>query len=136
MYHFNKVSPELFLNKLEFAQSNRKVVMEATTPVKGITDHHGVTYYLASSNDFRGRKYPCSMGYAIGMTGELTSVWSMFKGHGANLMLSALANGARHLGCFDGYLTTFYNRFGFKETSREANWTPGEPDIVYMTFNL
>ena len=29
-------------------------------------------------------------------------------------------------------LKTFYEQFGFKEFKREANWTPGGPDNVYM----
>lgn len=43
-----------------------------------------------------------------------------------------VASGARTLDCFDGFLPKYYSGFGFEEYKREANWTLGEPDVVYM----
>lgn len=71
-------------------------------------------------------------GYAIRPDGELVLLFSLLKGRGRILVASAVANGATHLDCFDGYLPGLYARHGFTETSREANWTPGEPDVVFM----
>lgn len=75
------------------------------------------------------------MGYVIdNQTGELTGLFSCFKGHGKQLVFSALLNGACKLDCFDGYLTSFYSSFGFEEVDRQANWTEGQPDVVYMAY--
>jgi len=46
--------------------------------------------------------------------------------------LTAIDAGAKTLDCFDLYLPGWYSKFGFKEYKREANWTEGEPDVVYM----
>jgi hypothetical protein len=70
-------------------------------------------------------------GYGI-VNGELVGVHSRIHGHGADIMRSAIKNGATHLDCFDGFLPEFYARFGFTETRREANWSENGPDVVYM----
>lgn len=70
-------------------------------------------------------------GYGI-VNGELVGVHSRTHGHGADIMRSALANGAMHLDCFEGFLPEFYARFGFVETRRESNWAENGPDVVYM----
>jgi hypothetical protein len=54
------------------------------------------------------------------------------RGRGDALVSDAIARGAKHLNCFDGYLPTLYARHGFVEVRREPNWTEGGPDIVYM----
>lgn len=64
--------------------------------------------------------------------GELRAVWSFVKGRGDALVSEAVFFGADRLDCFDGYLPTLYARHGFVETHRVANWTPSEPDVVYM----
>lgn len=61
---------------------------------------------------------------------ELCHLWG--AGYGGRLVGDALHNGAEVLDCFDGFLPEFYARHGFVETSREPNWTPGAPDVVYM----
>jgi hypothetical protein len=71
-------------------------------------------------------------GYAVRPSGELVNVFSLVKGRGARLVRHALMTGAVYLDCFDGYLTSFYGRHGFREVGRVANWTPGGPDVVYM----
>ncbi len=64
--------------------------------------------------------------------GELKYLFSEVKGRGDELVTSAKALGANHLDCFDGYLVELYKRNGFIEFKRVANWTEGEPDVVYM----
>jgi hypothetical protein len=71
-------------------------------------------------------------GYVVTWKGELRCVFSCGKGQGDALIRNAIANGAKYLDCFDGYLPEFYKRHGFVETGREPNWTDGEPDVVYM----
>lgn len=64
--------------------------------------------------------------------GEMIGVFSLVKGRGDLLISVAVENGAVHGDCFDGYLPTLYGRHGFREIRREANWTVGGPDVVYM----
>ena len=71
-------------------------------------------------------------GFVLSHNGELTNVFSTRKGRGDELMYYALAHGAKHLDCFDGYLVSFYSKHGFEEYNREANWDEGQPDVVYM----
>lgn len=71
-------------------------------------------------------------GFVVRADGELTNVWSVERGRGDGIMDAALQAGADVLDCFDGYLPTFYARHGFVEYAREANWTPGGPDVVFM----
>lgn len=73
-------------------------------------------------------------GFVISEDGELTNVFSLERGRGDALVTAAIDHGASHLDCFDGYLPTLYARHGFVETSREANWTPGQPDVVFMAL--
>jgi hypothetical protein len=61
---------------------------------------------------------------------ELCNLWG--PGYGSRLVADALHNGAEVLDCFDGFLPEFYARHGFVEVTREPNWTPGGPDVVYM----
>lgn len=73
-------------------------------------------------------------GYVVREDGELTNVFSVERGRGAEIVASAVDNGAVYLDCFDGYLPTLYGRHGFEVVSRVANWTPGGPDVVYMSL--
>jgi hypothetical protein len=72
-------------------------------------------------------------GYCVRGDGELVFVHSRLKGRGDGLVRKAIADGATHLDCFDGYLVEFYSRHGFVETRREPNWTAGGPDVVFMS---
>lgn len=71
-------------------------------------------------------------GYALRNDGELNHVFSMKPGLGAEAVKHSISNGAKHLSAFDGKLPKYYQQFGFQEHHREANWTPGQPDVVYM----
>lgn len=71
-------------------------------------------------------------GFGVKDDGDLIAVHSVTRGQGAAIVWAAIRQGATTLDCFDGYLPGFYARFGFRETRREANWTAGEPDVVFM----
>jgi hypothetical protein len=71
--------------------------------------------------------------FAVKNDGDLVSVCNAGpRGRGEAMMAAAIASGATKLDCFDGFLPPFYARFGFVEVSREANWTIGGADVVYM----
>lgn len=73
-------------------------------------------------------------GFAISPDGDLQSVFNYGQGgRGSALVRAAIAAGAVTLDCFDGFLPAFYARHGFVIVRREENWTPGGPDVVYMT---
>lgn len=71
-------------------------------------------------------------GFAIGPDGALVSVFSLVRCKGREILPTAVREGALHLNCYEGYLVTLYQKYGFKEYKREASWTPGEPDVVFM----
>jgi hypothetical protein len=120
----NKVTTDDYLSALTFAQGDSERVAAATTPAVDMP-RHGVTYYLSTS---------WLSGFGVTDSGELIGVFSLVKGFGPLLVDDAIRAGAYRLDCFDGFLPAYYARFGFAETSREANWTPGGPDVVYMAL--
>ena len=71
---------------------------------------------------------------------EIINVFSLEKGEGKKALLEAIARGGRRLDCFDKLpgqshgLPEYYSKFGFKEVRREKNWTPGGPDVIYMSL--
>lgn len=69
-------------------------------------------------------------GYIV-LNGELMGLFAE-KGKGSWLLYHAMNDGAVLLDCFDGFLPKFYAKHGWTEYQREANWTAGEPDVVYM----
>ena len=71
-------------------------------------------------------------GYCVRPNGDLVYVFSTVKGRGNLIVVKAMMDGAETLDCFDGYLPSLYGRHGFVEYAREANWTAGEPDVVFM----
>jgi hypothetical protein len=72
-------------------------------------------------------------GFAVSPDGDLQSVFNYGTGgRGDALVTAAIGAGARTLDCFDGFLPAFYARHGFRVVRREANWTVGGPDVVYM----
>lgn len=94
---------------------------------------HGVDYsahacYLTADG---------TAGFAISPAGDLQSVFNTGeRGRGEALLRTAVDAGARTLDCFDGFLPMFYSRNGFREIRREANWTAGGPDVVFMALDL
>ena len=72
-------------------------------------------------------------GFGVSGEGEMVGLFSLVRGRGSWLAFRAEAHGATRLDCFDGYLPRFYASLGWREYHREPNWTPGGPDVVYMT---
>lgn len=86
-------------------------------------------------------------GYAITPEEELVGLfnYSDIKGLGKELVIDAIAKGARTLNCFSGFLPKYYAQFGFVEIDRikwddqyaPKDWdymTKGKPDIIYMEY--
>ena len=71
-------------------------------------------------------------GFCIKSGNEIVSLFSTVKGRGKTLVCVAVDNGGSILDCFDGYLTNFYEAFGFKVYKKEKNWDKNGPDIMYM----
>jgi hypothetical protein len=120
----SKVATADYIAALTFAQSDSERVGAATTPAADMP-REGVTYYLSATR---------LAGFGVTDSGELIGVFSLVKGFGPLLIAEAIENGAHRLDCFDGFLPEYYARFGFRETSRVPNWTPGGPDVVFMAL--
>lgn len=118
-----RIVPELtFGFAFNQARATSDLICDSTSTFDGPSE---ALYFLAE--DWRA-------GFSIRPDGELVYVFSLDRGHGDDIMRAALANGARRLDCFDGYLVEFYARHGFEVTAREPNWTPGGPDVVFMAL--
>lgn len=128
---------EIFMESLEHLQDPSDPeysarIAAATTPVGELPmpglDYARVDYYVAED----GRSgYGLVQVFDDGPT-ELIGVFSDVKGRGDEIVEDAIFHGANTLDCFDGYLPGFYERHGFTEVNRVPNWTPGEPDVVFM----
>lgn len=104
------------------ARDESERIKEATTPP---LDMPRDALYLLSS-DRRS-------GYGVSAEGELIGLFSLVPGRGRAMVDEAIRlDGAQLLDCFDGFLPSYYKQFGFIEYKREANWTEGGPDVVYM----
>lgn len=73
-----------------------------------------------------------AQGFGVTESGELIGLFSSVPGAGNDLIAHAISEGAIRLDCFDGYLTSLYERHGFVEVHRAANWNEGQPNVVYM----
>lgn len=74
-----------------------------------------------------------SVGGFVVLSGELLGLHNVRHGTGDWMMRYAVELGADRLDTFDiPHLLALYQRHGFKEVLREANTTPGMPDIVFM----
>lgn len=74
-------------------------------------------------------------GFGVTTDGTLIGLFSRVKGRGDVLVNRAIREGARLLDCFDGFLPSYYEGYGFRETERVPNWTSGEPDVIFMALN-
>ncbi len=94
---------------------------------------------LENPRDYSGKRlwiaHDGNSGYGISHDGELVNVFSRVKGHGGHAVRHAIGQGATHLSAFDGHLPPFYKKYGFQEHRREKNWTPGGPDVVFMSLS-
>lgn len=121
--HFSHVKPAYFRKIFEAARQDNPQIAAATSEYDITPAARGTRYYLSGH-----------AGYAIRPDGELVYVFSTVKGHGDAIVESAIANGATHLDRFDGYLPTLYRRNGFHRVTSLDNWTPGEPDVIFMAL--
>lgn len=124
---FSNVKPRFFRTTFEAARADRPNIAAATSEYDTTPAARGTRYYQASN----GYDH---WGYAIRADGELVYVFSTVKGKGDDIVASAILNGAVYLDCFDGHLTSLYGRHGFEVVDRVANWTPGQPDVVFMSL--
>jgi hypothetical protein len=109
---------------LDWARSSSERIADATSKPQEMP--RGARYYLTA--DFQS-------GFGVAQDGTLIGLFSTVKGRGTDMVWDAIKN--RHavkLDCFDGFLPAYYEQFGFQETERVANWTPGEPDVVFMSL--
>lgn len=118
---------ETFSRHLASAREDSAQIAESTTAdVANVTGIYRVAMDVATGRVVGG--------YALqlndDMLVEVRHLWG--PGYGSALAESAVENGAQVLDCFDGFLPAFYERFGFREYRRDANWTPGGPDVVFM----
>lgn len=113
-----------FFNVIESARRARPDVATNVTPYT-IDDYKNMKVFLSPDK---------KSGYAIKPDGELVSVFSAEKGlnRGDKIVQDAIQSGATNLDAFDPYLPKLYEKHGFQEYKRELNWTPGQPDVVYM----
>lgn len=119
------VSRDTFKRFFEEARRVSPIIRESTSSMDGEPYLTHSTYRIALD----GRS-----GYVVRPDGELVFVFSLEPGRGRGIVERAKRDGAVYLDCFDGYLVDFYGRHGFVEVKRVANWTPGEPDVVYMSL--
>lgn len=87
-------------------------------------------------------------GFFIAEDGTLMNVFNYgAPGRGADAVYKAIQYGANKLDCFDGFLKSYYEQFGFREADRipfddkyaPAGWDYarlGRPDVVYMERRL
>ena len=114
-----------FKAALSSAQQDHPIIAASTSPVDDLPDCIGATFYLTTDD---------ASGFAVTNDGELVGLFSTKPKREGDLIGWAVSRGARRLDCFDGYLTGFYGRHGWREVKRVPNWTPGGPDVVYMVW--
>lgn len=122
---FHRVTRETYSAALALAWDAREEIRAAVTPEYRDPTRVPITTacYLATDG---------LSGFLVKINGEIAGVWSLVRGRGDKIVEAAIDAGGDHLDCFDGYLPRLYGRHGFRETSREPNWTPGGPDVVFM----
>lgn len=128
------VSRDTFAAHFGAARHESALVRESTSPFDFDRDDDETTFRLALDGQ---------SGYAVrhdgdlihkGREGELVYVFSLERGRGDALVSSATGHDdATRLDCFDGYLVNLYKKHGFDVVRREPNWTPGSPDVVFMS---
>lgn len=121
--YMHPVSRSEYTAALDWARHTSERIAEATSAPDEMPGD--ARYFL--TEDFRS-------GFGLTREGTLIGLFSLVKGRGADMVRVAVDKGATNLDCFDGFLPDYYKQFGFVETKRVANWTPGEPDVVFMAL--
>lgn len=118
------VDGEAFRAALESANAGRPMIKDMVSE-----------YTPAQLDEFKNFLSGDKMsGYSVKPDGELINVFSGKGGRGDSIMLDARREALSKLDAYDvgGKLPDLYKKHGFNEIRREANWTPGGPDVVYM----
>jgi hypothetical protein len=113
---------ETFKSLLALNGMDRDVIRRNCSEPSELPDE-GVEYFLSDDG---------ASGFGVTIAGELVGLHSVVRGRGDELVEAAINRGAMRLDCFDGPLVDLYGRHGFAVTDVVPNWTPGEPDVVYM----
>lgn len=131
---FHKTASPLFINRL-----NNSIPEE----YKGFVSEYSPEEYRRTRTKLFLSPTKKS-GFGLSPDGNIVSVFSeKGSGEGRKAMVNAIKNGGNKLDAFDGFLPTYYKRFGFKEVGRAkfdrklapANWDYkefDEPDVVFM----
>lgn len=119
------VDAATFADRFNAARDESDQIREATSPLDVDRDETDTIFRLSVD----GRS-----GYAVRADGELVYVFSLERGRGRDMIRRAISDGAVYLDCFDGYLPGFYAGSGFRADCHVPNWTPGGPDVVYMSL--
>jgi hypothetical protein len=121
-----RVGHGIYTQALRRARSKSQLIAAATSTPEEMPASYA--YYVADDLE---------SGYGVAGDGTLVGVFSLIKGRGVDLVWSSiLHHGADRLDCFDGFLPEYYKQFGFTEYERVPNWTPGEPDVVFMRLTV
>lgn len=111
-----------YLAALEAARQESPRIAESTTAPK---DMPRDAWYRLSPDG--------KSGFGVTFNHELIGLFSLVPGRGKDMVEEAIGlDHVEYLDCFDGFLPSYYEQFGFVEYKREANWTEGGPDVVYM----
>lgn len=121
--NIHQVSRDIFCAALSCAQTTSTRVAKATSKADEMPSMG--RFYLSED---------ALSGFGITPDGEFVGLFSLKNGRGDRLVTIAMECGANRLDCFDGFLPEFYSRHGWVEVDRVSNWTPGEPDVVFMAL--
>ena len=114
-----------YVESLTTARAKSPLVADMTSDPSELPQ--SLTYYWLTTDR--------QSGFYVTDSGYFGGLFSLTRGRGDALVAHAVEAGACKLDCFDGYLPKLYARHGFTEYNRESNWTPGGPDVVYMSHN-
>ena len=133
------VSQDTFGERFSAARAESPLIARATSEFDPSCQQDTRFYLIDNAPPHQGQFRPAavlhyyeSAGFAVRPDGELVYVFSTVKGQGDVIVRAAIARGADHLDCFDGYLPGLYSRNGIARITSLPNWTPGGPDVVYM----
>lgn len=116
-----------------YLRARRESAQVAENTAELGADDPTTRYYLSTDNQSGFATRPVADG--VRWDRELVYVFSLERGRGDAIVRAAIDHGgATYLDCFEGHLTDLYRRHGWAEYSREPNWTPGGPDVVYMRW--
>lgn len=118
---------------MKIAAEFRRIYPASTTCDRQRHNILHAEYYKRHCHAFVMKEGQDTRGGFVVLSGELMGLHHLDPGHGDFLMHHALKAGADRLDCFDvPHLIALFTKHGFVEVLREANTTPGKPDVVFM----